>query len=71
MLDFNPHALPPDVYHDIGGPVGEHIVLKAHFPACLLYTSPDDFFCSFLVHSVTIFQSAGIAAGFICFAFFL
>ena len=33
MLDFNPHALPPDVYHDIGGPVGEHIVLKAHFPA--------------------------------------
>ena len=32
---------------------------------------PDDFFCSFLVHSVTIFQSADIAAGFICFAFFL
>ncbi|EXY10786.1 hypothetical protein M101_4550 [Bacteroides fragilis str. 1007-1-F  len=33
VFDFNLHTLPPDVYHDIDGLTGEHIVLEAHFPA--------------------------------------
>ena len=33
VFDFNLHTLPPDMYHDIGGLTGEHIVLEAHFPA--------------------------------------
>ncbi|WP_289833714.1 hypothetical protein [Parabacteroides goldsteinii] len=33
VFDFNLHTLPPDMYHDIGGLAGEHIVLEAHFPA--------------------------------------
>lgn len=32
VFDFNLHTLPPDMYHDIGGLAGEHIVLEAHSP---------------------------------------
>ncbi|MFK1866480.1 hypothetical protein [Bacteroides fragilis] len=33
VVDFNLHTPLPDVYHDIGGLAGGHIVLEAHFPA--------------------------------------